>query len=37
MLHKNQWKVFKLFKVEISQFLGVVDKNGLRDKINMNL
>ena len=28
MLHKNQWKVFKLFKVEISQFLGVVDKMG---------
>ena len=28
MLHKNQWKVFKLFKVEILQFLGVVDKMG---------
>ena len=27
MLHKNQWKVFNLFKVEISQFLGV-DKMG---------
>ena len=30
-------KGFKLFKDEISYFLGVVDKNGLRDKINMNL
>ena len=28
MLHKNQWKVFKLFKVEIFAFLGVVDKMG---------
>ena len=28
MLHKNQRKVFKLFKVEISHFLGVVDKMG---------